>query len=257
MTSIISACTAEWIKMKRQPILWISFIAMMIGPLMGILFMGILRHPEWAEKTPLLSDKANAMAIEVNWDSYFMVQLQALAVGGTLILGFISAWIFGREYADRTHTLWLSVPTSRSKIITSKLVVLTLWSVLLVSLQILTTVICGQFLGLPAWDPGNLLAWVTGMWTTFILLWFLCFPIAWMASRGRGYMAPLGMLVLAIVFAQLLGVLGLGGWFPWSIPAIHAGMIEQEIHWYQYLLVAVTGLAGMVGLFTWWNQTDQ
>lgn len=257
MTSFLTACIAERMKLKRQPILWISFVAILIGPLMGMLFMGILSHPEWTERSPLLANKAQAMAIEVNWTSYFMVQLQALAVGGTLILGFVSAWIFGREYAEHTHTLWLSMPTSRSTIITSKFTVMTLWAVALVLLQVTVTLSCGTCLGLPGWHSGIFLPWLIRMFTTLFLLWCLCFPIAWMASRGRGYLAPLGLLILMIVLAQLLGALGWGGWFPWSIPAIHAGMIQQPLQWSQYLLVVITGLAGAAGTYSWWNRTDQ
>ncbi len=257
MTSITSAGIVEWVKLKRQPIVWISFITILVGPLMGMLFMGILSHPEWAEKSPLLANKANAMSIIVNWDSYFQVQLQALAVGGMLIFGFISAWMFGKEYADRTHTLWLSLPTSRTRIITAKFLVLTLWGVSLVFTQICATILFGLVSSLPGWDTMSILPWMNHMFTIFILLWLLCLPIAWMASIGKGYMAPLGFLILAIVLAQLLGAIGCGAWFPWSIPAIHAGMIQEPIYWVQYLLVVLTGSSGAWGTYFWWKKKDQ
>ena len=37
-----------------------------------------------------------------HWPTYFGLPAQATAVGGLLVFGIATAWMFGREFADRT-----------------------------------------------------------------------------------------------------------------------------------------------------------
>jgi ABC-2 type transport system permease protein len=84
--------------------------------------------------------------------------------------------------------------------------------------------------------------------------------VALFASAGRGYLPPLGWAFLTLALAQIAIVLGWGGWFPWSVPALLSGMSDQgaepiEIH--SYMVVLLAFVAGIAGTFSWWQNSDQ
>jgi ABC-2 type transport system permease protein len=81
-------------------------------------------------------------------------------------------------------------------------------------------------------------------------------PFAFLASVGRGYLLPVGVAVLTLIMANLLLVIGWGDYFPWGIPAIYA-QGKDSLPPISYVIVILTGLAGMVVTYLWWKYADQ
>jgi ABC-2 type transport system permease protein len=84
------------------------------------------------------------------------------------------------------------------------------------------------------------------------------FPFAFFASVGRGYLLPMGVTLLVIVIGNFVAVAGWGNYFPWAVPALYTepngkGNLEAA----SYLLVLLTGLAGLAGTYLWWRCADQ
>jgi len=98
MRQQIHAIQAEFIKLKHSNILWVTFIAFGLAPIMGGVFILILQDPEILAKAGGLAAKAQAMNFEGTWKSYIGLLSQAVGVGGVLVFGFVVSWIFGREY---------------------------------------------------------------------------------------------------------------------------------------------------------------
>lgn len=120
MNQQIQALHVEFIKNKSSSIVWITFLAFALAPLMGGVFMVIMRHPEALARASGLGTKAKVMGFAANWDSYLSILTQAVGVGGVLLFGFVVSWIFGREYAEGTVKDLLALPTSRAKILMAK-----------------------------------------------------------------------------------------------------------------------------------------
>lgn len=121
------AIQAEFIKIRNSKILWVTFIAFSLAPVMGGVFILIIQHPEALAQAGGLTLKARAMHFEGNWESYIALLTQTIGVGGVLVFGFIASWIFGREYADGTAKDLLSLPTSRAKIVHAKFITYLIW----------------------------------------------------------------------------------------------------------------------------------
>lgn len=256
----IRAIQAEVIKIKHSKIIWATFIAFGIAPIMGAVFTLILQDSEALEKASGLAAKAKAMNFEANWKSYVDILTQAVGVGGVLVFGFVASWIFGREYSDGTAKDLLSLPTSRTKILNAKFVLYGLWCLLLVLSNLLIALLLGTILQLPMISIDMLAQSLTDYFVTTILTIIVGVPIAFFALYGKGYLAPLGFVALTLVFSQVIAATGYGTYFPWSIPGLYSGAggeYKNLLDNLSYSILILTGIAGYFATIIYWKVADQ
>jgi ABC-2 type transport system permease protein len=214
------------------------------------------------EKLPagILKTKVSLTGLTADWTNYIGFTEMASGAAGLILFGFIFSWIFGREYGDRTMKDLLALPVSRSSIALSKFAAASVWCLLLSVLIFTTSLILGLILRLPGWDPRILprFAWI---FFGSSVLGILCStPAGFVASAGKGVLAGVGCVLFAMGLANLFANIGLGAWFPWSIPMLFTGAVSGEgasLHTASYVIVAITALAGIVGTLICWNFLDQ
>jgi ABC-2 type transport system permease protein len=258
MTTLKRSVKAEWMKAKRSDIMWVTFIAFAIGPLMGGLIFYLLRHVENGMIGGMLMEKAKMMSLEVNWSSYFALLAQVMGVGGVLVFGFAISWIFGREYADKTAKDLLALPTSRSTILNAKFILYLIWCLTLALSNLVLGLIAGKIAGIGVLEIS--IDSVQVYFTTTLLVILLGMPISFFALWGRGYLAPLGFVALTLVVSQIIAALGLGHYFPWALPGLYsgsAGEYKALIDLWSYLILVAVSVLGFVCTHWWWNRTDQ
>jgi ABC-type transport system involved in multi-copper enzyme maturation permease subunit len=222
--------------------------------------MLILKDPAMALRMGLISAKAQILAGSADWYTNLNILAQATGIGGLILFALIASWVFGREYADHTVRNILALPTSRSAIVLAKLVIIMIWSFALIIWITAVGLIMGFVVGLPPttsaviWDGMVRLA-VTGCLTIALVT-----PVALVASAGHGYLPPMAFAILTLMLAQVLAAAGWGEFFPWAIPALYAGMAGPEmtpLGATSFAIICITSLAGLAGLFFWWNHADQ
>lgn len=260
MKQQFQAIQAEFIKLKHSKVLWSSFIAFSIVPIMGGIFILFIRDSNTMEISSSLAYKVKALDLKANWDSYFNTLSQGIGIGGIIIFGFVASYIFGREYSDGTAKDLLSLPTSRTKILNAKFLVYIIWCFGLVLSNLLIALIIGSFLNLPLADTATIIQSLILYLNTTVLTIIIGIPIALFALIGKGYLAPLGFLVLALVFAQIIAVSGYGTYFPWAVPGLYSGAggeYKDLLNNYSYLILILTGIAGYITTIMYWKKTDQ
>src|SRR3954462_7310088 len=114
MTLFRAALWAEALKARRSKVPWLTALGFSLAPLVGGLFMIILKDPERARSMGLISAKAQLTVGVADWPTYFGLLAQATAVGGAMLFSLLTAWVFGREFSDRTAKELLANPTPRS-----------------------------------------------------------------------------------------------------------------------------------------------
>jgi ABC-2 type transport system permease protein len=259
MNNQIRAVKAEFIKNRHSKILLISFIAFSIVPVMGGVFMLVMQNPQAMTKANLLSTKMEAMNFSADWESLFMILTMGMGIGGIIIFGFIISWIFGREYSDDTVKDLLALPTSKSRILNAKFIVYCLWSFALAIVNVILALAIGMALRFPGFEFQNVLAWLKDYFFTSLLTVSLGPPIAFFAIWGKGYLAPLGILVLTVVFSQIIAALGYGHYFPWAVPALFSGAggeYKETLNAMSYFTVLMLALAGYCAAIFYWKHAD-
>src|SRR5690625_1746336 len=116
MKYLSAAFHAEGIKARKSKVTWIIAGAFTIAPLMAGFFMIILKDPDLAKNAGLAGAKAQ-IAGDASWQFYLNLYAQIIAVGGIFVFGFVTSWIFGREYVDQTIKDLLALPHTRTIIV--------------------------------------------------------------------------------------------------------------------------------------------
>jgi ABC-2 type transport system permease protein len=255
MNNVAQAVWVEMLKARRSSMPLVTALGFSLIPLVGGLFMLILRDPELARRVGLVSAKARIMMGAADWPTYLGFLTMAVGAGGTIFFGLIVSWVFGREYSDRMVKDLLALPTSRSAIVIAKFALVAAWSAALTAMLYLVGLGVGAAVGLPQ-APRHLFL-QSGMTLAIAacLTIPLVTPIAFFASAGHGYLPPIGALLLAMALAQVLAILGWADYFPWSIPGMYAQ--GETLGIVSYIIVLLTGAAGAAGTLLWWELADQ
>lgn len=197
----------------------------------------------------MVGTKANLVGLEATWPTYFSMLTLIVGMGGMLLLSFIIAYVFGREYADGTAKNLLALPVGRHWFVLAKLVVAALWWFALVAAVLTETLVIGLVLGLSDFSTGLVLSGSGNALVAAGIAYLLAPVIAWITTLGRGYLPPLGFALAMLALGNVFAKTGWADWFPWSIIPLSIGMVGQPVHALpagSYLVVAFTFLAGIV-----------
>lgn len=255
------AISAEFIKNRHSRIRWVSFIAFSLAPVFGGVFMILMKDVGYEGLSGAFKSKAVLLSFEANWKSYLGLLSQAVGVGGVLIFGFVASWLFGREYADGTAKDLLALPISGTKILNAKFIYYTIWCFALVISNLILGLIIGFAIQLEGWSTTVFIENLNTYFITTILIIVLNTPIAFFALWGKGYLSPLGIVAILLVLAQIIGAMGIGNYFPWSVPGIYSGSggadLKVGLNIFSYLILAITGIIGYAATVLWWKYSDQ
>ncbi|MCB0504616.1 MAG: ABC transporter permease [Cyclobacteriaceae bacterium] len=257
--TLLYSFRAELIKLKHSPFVWVSFIAFALGPIMGGIILYVLGSGNM-DPSSMLSQKAQMMDFKLNWDGFFILLSQVVGVGGVMIFGFVASWLFGREYSDKTSKDLLALPISRSTILNAKFLTYILWCIALVVSNLLLGLIIGKIMGLTGLTWEILIPNLTIYIVTTLMVVALGSPISFFALWGKGYMAPLGFLVLTLVFAQIVAAVGYGHLFPWALPGLYSGTggeAASHITSGSFIILILMALTGYIACQQWWRRADQ
>lgn len=232
--NISSILHCEVHKITRSNVFWLVFFIFAFGPIM----MGVGN---------ILSSNTG----DINWQIYLNELLNNLAALGLIGYTFVAAWVFGREFIDKTIKDLLAKPVARSHIVMSKLLVILAWSLVLSLYMFAIGLAVGGFFGLNGWST-------TFIWNTFfrfiitsLLFIFVTSPGILLANVSKGYLAPLGLTLVIVIFSSVMASLGFAPYFPWTIPQLflNTGVLNLS----SIIILASTGIAGIVGTFVWWR----
>jgi ABC-2 type transport system permease protein len=257
MDSLADMIWVEWRKAVRSRMPYWTALGSLFMPLAVAFLIFVARNPEISQQLSLVGAKANLMQFAAtDWQTYLGLFGQVFALVGLLLFGLVISWVFGREFADGTVKDLLAVPVRRSSILLGKFVVVAVWSAGLAAVMLIAALAMGMLIQLPGSSAdvirqGTAIAAIAACLTIVAAL-----PLAFFASAGRGYLLPIGVALLILMATNVAVLIGRGEYFPWAVPGLYAQQ-TSSLAPISYLLVLLTGLAGMAGTYAWWKSADQ
>lgn len=259
MTSIWAAIRAEGLKVRKSRMLWLSVLAAVFMALMMGVLIVISNNPELAAKMGLLGTKSSALQF-ADWPAYIIILGEMISALGLIGYGFVISWTFGREYSDRTVKDLLALPFPRSYIVISKFLVVAVWSIMLSLILLIGMLLVGWLTGLPGGSNEVIMNGIVTYWITALLALLVSTPVAFFASYGRGYLPPLGFIIITMLVGQFCVAVGAGAYFPWAIPGVYsvaASAGGQPLGAISYILLVLTSIIGAILTYAWWRYADQ
>lgn len=257
MSKMTTCVLIEGKKFFKSKLPLITILAFSLVPFVGGFFMFVLKDPNLAESLGFISTKAQIMGT-ANWTSYVQLLAQAVSIGGLIVFGFITSWMFGREYSDRTIKDLLALPISRTMIVCSKFIVIGLWCLALSIFILIVGLFVGKLVGISGWSMEIMVEGATVFMICSLLTILLSTPVAFFASIGCGYLSPLGFIIFTVVLSQIVAAIGYGEFFPWSIPALVSGITGTTIFNYiSFTIVVSVSILGLLATISWWKYSDQ
>jgi ABC-2 type transport system permease protein len=237
----------EWLKLRRSTVLLLSTALMLVavpGAAVGSVAMA---------RTPGLDGPSAAKLAQYAVGELHATQVavagQVLAVAMSLGGGFLVAWVYGREFADRTVGSLFALPVSRRRIALAKAALATAWLVVVPPLAVGLTALVSWAVHPAGFDVASVLPVAAVAAASGVLAGLLTLPFGWVATVTRGYMGALAALVGVTVVTQVAVTLGSGAWFPFAAPGLWSGMGGPDaaalVRPAQLLLVPVIGAVGV------------
>ncbi|AFQ43959.1 ABC transporter permease [Desulfosporosinus meridiei] len=235
--TIFSILHCEIRKIIRSNVFGLVFLVFAFGPIM----MGV----------GILSGDGG----DLNWQMYLEELVKNLAALGLIGYTFIAAWVFGREFTDKTMKDLLVKPVSRSRIVMAKLLVVLAWNVLLSVYMFAVSLAIGGVLGLTGWSAILIGHIFLRFVVTSLLFIVVTTPGIFLANVSKGYLAPLALILVIVICSNVLASMGFAPYFPWTIPGVFqsTGFLNLS----SIIILALTGIAGVVGTFAWWRYAEQ
>jgi ABC-2 type transport system permease protein len=238
----------EFSKLRRSKVTWGTLLTFSIAPLGIALFMWIVREPGRAAQLGLLGAKANLAGIQATWPFFVYMLTLVVGVGGMLLLSFIVAYIFGREYAEGTAKNMLALPVGRHWFVVAKFAVAAVWWFALTIAVLAEAFAIGLLLGLPGFSATLAAEAVRNALLAAGIAFLLVPIVAWITTLGRGYMPPLAFALVMLGLGNLFGHTGWAQWFPWSIVPLLIGSVGKPASGLppgSFVVVAFTFVAGI------------
>ncbi|HEY3339783.1 MAG TPA: ABC transporter permease [Propionicimonas sp.] len=248
MFTAVLACEA--IKLRRTLAPWVTLGSLMTGPLFLALFLWIIRDPDRAAQFGLLGAKASLSGIEATWASYATFLTVIVGMAGTLLLAFVAASVFGREYSEGTAKVLLTLPVPRPAFVVAKLLVAALWWLAMVLVVYVESVLVALALGLPGISSSAALALLGNLLLVAGISYLLAPAVALVTVWTRGYLAPVGFALGMLLLGNVIGHTGWAPWFPWSIVPILVGSVGTPVEALpagSLVVLAATFAAGIAG----------
>lgn len=241
--------TTEFIKLRRSVVPWITLAVMLAAPWALALFMWIIRDPERAASLGLLGTKANLAGLEATWPAFSTYLSVLVGAAGMLVLAFVVAHLFGREYSEGTAKNMLALPVQREAFGAAKLLVAACWWLVPTFATLAEGFAIGALMNLPGLTTGLTLHTV-GSTLLGATISFLLVPlVAWVAVAARNVLAPVGFAMGMLLLGDVVGHTGWAGWFPWSMVPLLTGMTGDAapLPWTSAFVLALTFAAGLIG----------
>ncbi|GEM_PF-2994533 len=241
---MLRAIQVELKKLKKAPMIWISFLGVSISPILNALIFYYLKQ--------LFKDS-------ITWEAFLIQSISFIAVFiGILLFSLTATYVFGREYTENTIKTLFTIPLSRESIIIAKLVILLLWSLTLVLFAFLITIPMGFIIRASDLSLTLMINSLIQYLIVGLMLYALLPIVSLVTMLTRGYIPAMALAGIMTMIGLILLNSDFSIYFPWSIPGIYTIQLTQGEYLpsSSYMIMAGTFLISSIANLTYVRLAD-
>lgn len=200
---MITFIETEFLKLKRSKILFITILGALFVPFM--LDLGIA-YQIWQEPNAVFYFK----------DGFEVMKQFLFMLLGVEVFAVVTAYLFGREYNERTLKSILITPISKAKYLCGKFIMLFIWTILLVLVSYFGMIAFGWVVGLEGLTYSVFSETISNYLYNGVLLFLTITPFAFFAIWIKS-MIP-SMIAGGVITVGNMMIYGrdLAPVFPWT-----------------------------------------
>lgn len=221
---MMRALKAEFGKLKgSRTLMWSAVVVLGYAVLATTLNIALLKNADFG-KGLASAGGAFKLAVEqgfyvLNWKNQLRVAVQGITgTWGVLLFTFVTAYVFGREYKERTSKNMLTTPLRREYYVAAKLVVVVCWAFALMLLTLVLHSIALVLLRVPGFSWGVLGGALLDAITVTALLALTLPLVAWITLTGRGYLRAMLFALGVQMAGNALVTTDVSRYWPWNMP---------------------------------------
>lgn len=155
----------------------------------------------------------------LNWKNQMRVAVQGISgTWGILLLSFVTAYVFSREYKERTSKNLMTTPVRREYFVAAKCVVVGLSALALALLTLLVHGAGLMLLGVPGFSWGIVGGAALDALAVTALLALTLPLVAWISMTGQGYLRPMLFALGAQLVGNAIVNTAASKYWPWNMP---------------------------------------
>lgn len=223
---MIRTLNIEMLKLKRSTMIWVSLFGVAVAPILNYLIF--------------LSLKANR-SLDISAQRYFEQCYIFFAVLiAPMMFGLIATYIFNREYQDGTYGNMLTIPTGRTELIISKMIILFVWIILLVLFNFGISIFL-NYMGLFIKFSKEL---ISEYLIIYLLTGGLCFALMpvtiFITLIFKSYIPSMGFSIFVTISSLVLTDTKFGELFPWALTYLLSTSPKDFYYPISYSIASIT-----------------
>lgn len=225
---MLRALKAEVLKLKRAHVVWWTALVVAVYAIVNTVMTASFKDPgagaRMAQAGGSFAKAAAAGMYEPTWENFLRFIPQGIGGGiGALLFGFVAAYVFGREFKERTDSVMLVTPIRREYFVAAKLAVLFGWVTSLALLWFVLQTAGTALVGAERFAWAGLLAALGDSMKATLLIYLTLPFVAWVAWLRRGYLWPMVFTVVAMTLSNGFIFTEFARYYPWDMPLLVAG----------------------------------
>lgn len=247
---MVNLIYCELLKLKRSKILFISFLGAMATPFM--MFIEALQtHFEHPDEVIKLVDLYDSSLV------YVMLLMNMM------VYVIISAYLFSREYTEKTLKMILPVPISKTKFISSKFIILFLWIMVLTITTwagiLLSAALYHGIFGMAEFVLEVALEWLGIMLVSGVLMFLTISPFSFLTVKAKNLVTPMIAAAAIVMGSAALSNQELGALYPWTATYF---LVKGNLAITGYssslaiAIIALVSILGFVATFVYFKKED-
>jgi bacitracin transport system permease protein len=229
----------EFLKLKRSKICIIALVGTLGTPLLTILH-GIQNH---------LAHPENDISLFGLYDNAIMF---LMLIFGLLVFSIIAAYLFSREYTEKTLKTLFVVPISKKRFLAGKFIALYLCILFLMILSwaeiLFLVVICNIAIEIAEINFLTALYFLIKTIYGSILLYAAITPFAFLAIYSKGLIAPVIAASIIALGNVILTGSPIAGYFPWTAAYLMLNGRIQSVGSTPGIVLTILGLLCFISI---------